>query len=154
FVTTMKCDETRTWLLASRPGAALPPGVLRHLKGCLRCRRRALAVARLGRTEEALRRTPLPSADLGAPARLGQSLDPLPRLPPAPTPAPPRLRAPSWVAMRILTAGLAAALLVGLGLLTVRMLLPARSPVPAPPGPAAQQPTGEPLASRVLEQDL
>jgi hypothetical protein len=68
----MKCSETHAWLLVTRPSAAAPAPVRRHLKACLKCRRRRRRLLRLEQQTQLLWQ---PGAESNAKARLLHQLD-------------------------------------------------------------------------------
>ena len=71
----MKCETIYGWLLATRGGVPLPPGVERHLDRCRACRRRRFRLLRL---EQGLRTAPIPPSEPAALERLLQRLEQAP----------------------------------------------------------------------------
>jgi hypothetical protein len=149
----MICQDTYTWLLASRPDAPMPLSMRDHLAQCPRCRAHR---RRLRDLDRELRCLPAPPVDPQALNALLQKLDqmPAPALPPTrPVPRP-------WPVNWRLVGRVAAVLLLALG--AGWLLLPPRPHDPVPGDePSAEQVAAvnalrsqEPLVARVLGHDL
>src|SRR5689334_8420214 len=93
----MICREAYAWLLASRPGDALPTELQQHLQGCASCRRYQ---QRLDVLHDEARRLPAPADNPQARAEFLASLPNVPQERPT-VRMPATGRTVSWDAFRI-----------------------------------------------------